>query len=1088
MRAFSVRYLRLPMHRFFLCLALPFAALAADDFPAPFNTEKTPGGPMSAEETAATMQLPPGFKCQVFASEPDVQQPIAMAWDAKGRLWIAENYTYAENPMRWDTKLRDRIVIFEDKDNDGKQDGRKVFWDKGAYLTSVEVGYGGVWILHNGTLSFIADKNGDDVPDGEPEVLLDGFNVKTIGHNIVNGLRWGPDGWLYGRHGITDTSAVGAPGTPIEKRTKLNCALWRYHPTRKVFETVLHGGTNSWGHDWDANGELFWINTVIGHLFHGIPGSYTDRMFGTHLNSHVYETLPMIADHYHFDIGNEKWSDIRTGISNKTSELGGGHAHVGMMIYNGGTWPKEYQGKVFTCNLHGNRINMDILEREGCGFVARHGPDFMKAKDKWFRGIDLSTGPDGNVFVLDWSDAGECHDNDGVHRTSGRIYKIVYGEPKKMEPINVAEMEDAKLLEQLESKNNWWVRQAIPLIQHRITHILEDNNAEAARSALFTDSLGKSIRGPWSSARKLAALFAIYEDRYATSSEETINASCAASERESIRSWAIRFQIADRLSDGSWSEDLALHWVANHTRSELASRERTSLNSYEADRFDSDIEKLRLDRLIAFKKVLPKFESIAKSDPSGLVRLHLASALQRLPLEDRFPIATALASRAEDANDKQQPLMIWYGIEPAVMAHPDKAIALALSSKIPTVRRLITRRLTEEIEKTPEHIDNLLAAAIKARSDGILPSQTADGKMPSLPVEDIIRGMSAALKGFSQVAKPKHWEEFVVRASARSSGSERAEARTTNKDLLRDLNLVFGSGRAADELIALVNNQEGDANARRSAFDSLMRNPKPDQFGFVRGLINDKVLGTAARSALAKFGNDDVPKALLNNWPDRSIEWRAANVTTLVSRPAWTKALLETIAAGKIKRDEITPFQARQIRSQNDPALNDLLTQVWGELRDTPEAKKAELAKWQKSLTKEALSKADAAKGKVLFSAVCASCHKLFGEGAALGPDLTGSDRHNLDYLLGNIVDPNAMVPADYRVSVLKLKDGRTLTGVLPEQNNRTLTLQTPTERLTIERSQIAEQQQLSASLMPEGLLEALGEENVRNLIAYLMK
>jgi hypothetical protein len=90
-------------------------------------------------------------------------------------------------------------------------------------------------VLHNGTLSFIADKNGDDVPDGEPEVLLDGFNVKTIGHNIVNGLRWGPDGWLYGRHGITDTSAVGAPGTPLEKRTKINCGIWRYHPTRKGF-------------------------------------------------------------------------------------------------------------------------------------------------------------------------------------------------------------------------------------------------------------------------------------------------------------------------------------------------------------------------------------------------------------------------------------------------------------------------------------------------------------------------------------------------------------------------------------------------------------------------------------------------------------------------------------------------------------------------------------------------------------------------------------------------------------------------------------------------------------------------------------
>ena len=901
------------MHRFFLCLALPFTVLAADDFPAPFNTEKTPGGPMSAEETAATMQLPPGFKCQVFAAEPDVQQPIAMSWDAKGRLWIAENYTYAENPMRWDTKLRDRIVIFEDKDNDGKHDGRKVFWDQGAYLTSVEVGYSGVWILHNGTLSFIADKNGDDVPDGEPEVLLDGFNVKTIGHNIVNGLRWGPDGWLYGRHGITDTSAVGAPGTPMEKRTKLNCALWRYHPTRKVFETVLHGGTNSWGHDWDANGELFWINTVIGHLFHGIPGSYTDRMFGTHLNSHVYETLPMIADHYHFDVGNEKWSDIRNGISNKTKELGGGHAHVGMMIYNGGTWPQEYQGKVFTCNLHGNRINMDILEREGCGFVAKHGPDFMQAKDKWFRGIDLSTGPDGNVFVLDWSDAGECHDNDGVHRTSGRIYKISYGETKKSERS---------------PENNWWARRDLQ-------QAYEQGTAPAPAP-------------------------------------------------------------------------------------------------------------------------LPTIADADSKD--GLVRLHLASALQRLPLEARWPIATALAAHGEDANDKQQPLMIWYGIEPAVMAHPDKAIELVLSSKIPTVRRLITRRLAEEIEKTPEHIDNLLAAAIKARSD------------------DIIRGMSAALKGFSQVAKPKHWDEFA------------AASNNAQPELLRDLNLVFGSGRAVDELIALVKDQDGDANARRSAFDSLMRNPKPDQFGFVRGLINDKVLGAAARTALAKFGDQDVPKALLANWPDRSIEWRAANVNTLISRAAWTKPLLDTIAAGKIKRDEISPFQARQIRSQNDAALTEQLTQVWGELRDTPEAKKAELAKWQAALKPEALSKADTAKGKMLFSAVCASCHKLFGEGAVLAPDLTGSDRHNLDYLIGNIVDPNAMVPADYRVSVIKLKDGRTLTGVLPEQNERTLTVQTPAERVVIERSQIVEQQQLPASLMPEGLLEALGEENVRNLFAYLMK
>lgn len=907
---------------------LPFAALAFSlglsvqaAIPAIFNTEKTPGGPMPAEEAARTMELPPGFKCEVFAAEPDVQQPIAMAWDARGRLWIAECYTYAENPDRWNTTLRDRILIFEDSNNDGKFDKRTVFWDQGVRLTSIELGYGGVYALCAPNLFFIADKNGDDKPDGEPEVLLDGFNFKTIGHNVVNGLRWGPDGWLYGRHGITDTSSIGSPGTPQDKRTQMNCGIFRYHPTRHTFEVVLHGGTNSWGMDWDANGELFWINTVIGHLFHGIPGSYTDRMFGTHLNKYVYETIQQTADHYHFDQGNEKWADIKKGMSSKTDELGGGHAHVGCVIYNGGVWPKEYQGKIFTPNLHGRRINMDILEREGNGFVAKHGKDFMKCKDLWFRGIDMSTGPDGNVYLLDWSDAGECHDNDGVHRTSGRIYKISYTAGPKLT--------DAEL----KSANNWWAR---------------------------TDLLAKCMKGEFPAAPK-----------------------------------------APEVADAN-SKD-------------------------------------------------------------GLTRLHTASALQRLPLEARYPIATALAAHAEDANDKQQPLMIWYGIEPAVVPHPDKAIALAMSSKIPKVTKLITRRLTEEIEKTPGPVEALLTAALKDENVGTR--------------AEIVRGMSDALKGFSQVAKPKAWESFASKLSSDAA----------IKDLLRDLNLVFGSGRAVDELIVLIKQTEGDANARRSAFDSLLRNAKPEHFNLVRGMINDKVLGGAARLGLAKFADADVPKALLTSWPERSQEWRAANVSTLSSRPAWAKKLLEFVEKHPVAREDISPFQARQLRNLGDESLTTLLTKVWGELRDTPEAKKQELVKWQAALSKDSIAKADATKGRMLYTAVCASCHKMYGSGAAIGPELTGSDRHNLDYLLGNIIDPNAVVPADYRVTVIKLKDGRTLTGVIPEQTEKVLTVQTPVERLSIQRSDVAEMQQLSQSLMPEGLLNALGEENVRHLMAYLM-
>ena len=991
-----------------------FLSLPAADFPAIYDTEK--GAPMPAEEVAATMELPPGFKCRVFAAEPDVRQPIGMAWDAKGRLWVAENYTFAENPMRWDTKLRDRLIILEDKDGDGKHDGRKVFWEGGSYLTSVETGYGGVWVLHNGTLSFIADKNGDDTPDGEPEVLLDGFNVKTIGHNIVNGLRWGPDGWLYGRHGITDTSAVGAPGTPLEKRTKINCGIWRYHPTRKVFEVVCHGGTNSWGHDWNADGELFWINTVIGHLWHGIPGAYYRRMFGTHLNPHVYEVIEQTADHFHWDTGAEKWADIRKlGVTPKTSTLGGGHAHVGMLIYQGGLWPEKYHGAVLTCNLHGNRINMDTLHREGCGYVGKHAPDFMKAKDKWFRGIDLLTGPDGNVFVADWSDSGECHDNDGVHRSSGRIYKIVYGEPKKAEPINVAAMKDEELVKLLTSENNWWSRIAGFELWQR-----DDETKRSQRVSATFKNLKSSDEVH--RAHAVSSLIPHYNETQML-----------------MRQYEEK---AEQVMGGKLStED---HW--------RAAREKLGLPPPPNPPWDAMINYLL---------------SPAKNDPSGLVRLHLASVLHHLPTSDRWPIATALAKHKEDANDRQQPLMIWYGIEPAVAAEPMKGVELIREAKIPTVRRLVARRIAEMIEDKPEAVDALVA----------LMTERADVR------GDVLAGMAAGLDGFSSAKKPKGWDELLRTVVPPSGGSEPAKAGTT----IQTLSALFGSGRAIEDLIVLVKNADGDANARLNAFKSLTRTTKPELLAVIRTLINDKVLGIAARSALAAYDDPSIPKQLTGSWPERSQEQQAATVATLTSRASYAKELLEAVKAGKVPAAAISPFQARQIRNLGDETLTKLLTEAWGEIRDTPEAKKAEFAKWEAVLKPEALAKADKSKGRMMFTAVCGACHKMYGQGGAIGPELTGSDRRNLKYLLENILDPSAVVPADFRVSIFHLKDGRILSGVVPEQTERTLTIQTPAERLTLERTQIVKQEQMAQSLMPEGLLAALGEENVLNLIAYLM-
>src|SRR5436190_5625157 len=402
---------------FFLAIAL---SLQATDFPTPYNSERSSEPMMPAEQAARGMAMPAGFRSTVFASEPDVQNPIAMAWDVKGRMWVAENYTYAGTSQHFDLGLRDRVIILEDKDNDGKAESRKVFTDAVQMLTSVELGRGGVWLMCPPQLLFIPDKNGDDVPDGPPQVVLDGFTVSEANyHNFANGLRWGPDGWLYGRCGHSCPGRLGVPGTPDALRVPVQGGLWRYHPERKVVEVLTYGTTNPWGHDWDANGECFFINTVTGHLWHLITGSHL-KDSNPSPNPAIYERLDTIADHYHFDA---------TGGWQKSKELtsdayGGGHSHIGMMIYQGDAWPESYRGKLFTLNQHGRRTNVDRLERLGSGYVGRHEPDRFKSVDPYFRGLEIGTGPDGNAFILDWSDVGECHEYTGVHRTSGRIFKI----------------------------------------------------------------------------------------------------------------------------------------------------------------------------------------------------------------------------------------------------------------------------------------------------------------------------------------------------------------------------------------------------------------------------------------------------------------------------------------------------------------------------------------------------------------------------------------------------------------------------------------------------------------------------------------
>jgi putative heme-binding domain-containing protein len=252
-------------------------------------------------------------------------------------------------------------------------------------------------------------------------------------------------------------------------------------------------------------------------------------------------------------------------------------------------------------------------------------------------------------------------------------------------------------------------------------------------------------------------------------------------------------------------------------------------------------------------------------------------------------------------------------------------------------------------------------------------------------------------------------------------------------------------------------------------------------------LLSVSFLNSTAVRGLALFDDPDIGEKLAGSYNRFHPSERGAVIETLASRPSFAGPLLDEVAARRIPRADVTPFHARQIRSFNNPVLTKQLAEVWGELRDSPAEKQKYIADLKSKLTPAVLATADKSAGRVVFNTACAACHTLYGHGGQVGPDLTGSGRDNLDYLLDNTVDPSAVVNADFRMTIVDLKDDRTLNGLVTAKTERTITLKTQTETLTLDRSEIDRIQESSLSLMPEGLLEGLSETQVRDLIAYLM-
>jgi putative heme-binding domain-containing protein len=343
---------------------------------------------------------------------------------------------------------------------------------------------------------------------------------------------------------------------------------------------------------------------------------------------------------------------------------------------------------------------------------------------------------------------------------------------------------------------------------------------------------------------------------------------------------------------------------------------------------------------------------------------------------------------------------------------------------------------------------------------------------------DILRGMCEALQGRRQLAAPSDWA--AMKQKLASSG----DAEIRERALL--LSVIFGDPEAIAALRRTAADPKANEAGRRAALLTLTEAQAPDLLPLLRDLLDDRIMRGPALRALATVNDPGTPALILKHYASFTDAEKADAIATLASRPAYAMALLNAMERGDVPRRDLSAFTVRQLLALKDQRLSERITKVWGSIRPTSQDKAALMTRYLSLVPPDALKKADRAHGRLIFSRTCAACHTLFGEGGKIGPDLTGGQRNNSEFVLSKVLDPNAVVAQDYQVTIVMTSNGRTLTGIVKQETDKTLMLQTQNEVVNLAKTDIEERQRSPQSLMPEGQLTPLSDADVRDLMAYL--
>jgi putative heme-binding domain-containing protein len=975
------------------------AALGGSGDQRPFDSR--PQGPLNPRQALAAFTVPDDLKLDLVLSEPVVRQPVSLSFDERGRLWVVQYLQYpapaglkmvsrdgvwravydkVPPPPPHHFRGRDKITIHEDTDGDGVFDRHKTFVEGLNIATSALRGRGGVWVLNPPYLLFYPDRNNDDVPDGDPEVHLQGFGLEDT-HSVVNSLRWGPDGWIYAAQGSTVTGHVTRPGLDQGKEPlhTMGQLIWRYHPETRRYEVFAEGGGNAFGVEIDSKGRIF-----SGHNggdtrgFAYVQGGYFQKGFDKHgplSNPYTFGYFPAMKH-------------------NRVPRF----THT-FLIYEANALPEHDRGVLFGVAPLLNHVVMSAVERDGSSIRTRDIGHAVTTTDRWFRPVDITLGPDGAIYIADWYDrqVAHLHNYEGqIDPGSGRIYRL--GAKDALAPrtsMNLGSLPTRQLVEQLADPNRWVRQTALRLIADR-----RDRSALADVDKLIWGKTGQTaLEGLWAlnllgGLNEATALRALdHSDPY-------------------VRLWTVRL-LCD---SGKVSPALA---------AKIAHRAA----------IETDVE----------------------------ARSQLACSARRLPARDALVIVRQLVTHAEDARDIHIPLLLWWAIEAKVASDPDAVLDLFREQAFwtqPIVASTITERVMRRFAASGTRQDLDRCARLLALAPG-----------PQY-VKALMTGFEAAYAGRSLAGLPASLAEALARFSGQSV----------------TLGLRQRRPEAIAEALKLLGNEQGDRSRQLQYVQILGEVRVP---GAVPVLLNlgchspDNALRAAALAALANYDDSAIAGEVLKTYGSLSDDLLAAVQGLLVSRRGWAMQFLEAMDERTVDPRTVPREIVERLLLLGDPRIKERTVRHFGEIKP---ASSAELQELISRLAAFVRSGPGVPKpGRQLFLDQCARCHTLYGKGGKVGPDLTTYKRDDLESMLRNIVNPSAEIREGYTSFVVATTDGRTLTGVLVDQDKNVVVLRGGDgKELTLPRDSIEDLKPSKASLMPEGLLKGLSEQQVRDLFAYL--